>query len=86
MMQKIAENAKAIATLVGAIAVALIVNGVSGAWETELTVISVIAAAVVTWATPNADKVVVEPVQDYEPQHALDEHQGELDYTEPEHQ
>ncbi len=56
-MNKFKENAKAIATLVGGIAVAFTVNGTSGDAEKWLTIVAVIASSVVTWAVPNAEPV-----------------------------
>lgn len=57
MMNHVLTNAKAYASLVGAIATALL--GVYAA-DTEvgkwLTIVSVIATAFVTWRVPNADQ------------------------------
>lgn len=52
-MDKFRENAKALATLVGGIAVAITGNGTSGKAEEWWTLVAVIASAVVTWAVPN---------------------------------
>lgn len=52
-MDKFKENAKAIATLVGGIAVALTANGTSGQSKEFWTIVAVVASAVVTWAVPN---------------------------------
>ena len=55
------ENAKALITLIGLCATALIVNGLGGEWEHELTVVAVIATTVTTWAVPNKRKPKVTP-------------------------
>lgn len=49
----IKENAKAVAALVGSICTALLINNLSGGWEHELTVISIVATTVTTWAVTN---------------------------------
>ena len=52
----IKENAKAFITFIGLASTALLVNGLSGPWETELTIVSVLAATYVTWRVPNKPK------------------------------
>jgi hypothetical protein len=55
-MQKIKQNAKAIAALVGSIATALLATqGPNSSFGTFLTIVAVVATAVGTWAVSNAE-------------------------------
>lgn len=55
-MKKILESAKAVASLVGAIATALLATQAPDSQTfTVLTIVATVATAVVTWVVPNAE-------------------------------